>query len=49
MKAYKVSFIFNFNYIEAENESQALEKAQDCLVNLNWSDWDEAEVEEIEE
>ena len=49
MKAYKVSFIFNFNYIEAESESQALEKAQDYLVNLNWSDWEEVIVEEIEE
>ena len=49
MKSYEVKFIFTIPYIEAENENDALEHAQDCLISLNWSDWDEVTIEEIGE
>ena len=47
MKEYEVSFIFKIT-VTSEGPEHAVCDAQDCLVDLNWSDYDELTVEEVE-
>ena len=47
MKEYEVCFIFKLNVI-SEGPKHAIDDAQDRLIYLNWSDYDEITVEEVE-
>lgn len=47
MKEYEVSFIFKLT-VTSEGPEQAICDAQDGLIDLNWSDYDEIVVEEVE-
>ena len=46
MKEYAVEFIFRV-YVSAENESEAMSEAEECLLDMNTSDYDRIEVEEL--
>ena len=46
MKEYEVSFIFKI-YVNAENESEAMSEAEECLLDMNTSDYDRIEIEEL--
>ena len=46
MKEYVVDFIFRV-YVNAENESEAMSEAEECLLDMNTSDYDKIEVEEL--
>lgn len=46
MKEYVVEFIFRV-YINAENESEAMSEAEEHLLDMNTSDYDRIEVEEL--
>ena len=46
MKEYVVDFIFRV-YVSAENESEAMSEAEECLFDMNTSDYDRIEIEEL--
>lgn len=46
MKEYVVEFIFRV-YVDAENSENALEQAEYILMDLNDSDYDQVNVEEL--
>ena len=46
MKEYVVDFVFRV-YVNAENESEAMSAAEERLLDMNTSDYDRIEVEEL--
>lgn len=46
MKEYVVDFIFRI-YVNAENENEAISEAEKCLLDMNTSDYDRIEAEEL--
>lgn len=46
MKDYVVDFIFRV-YVNAESESEAMSEAEECLLDMNTSDYDRIEVKEL--
>lgn len=48
MKEYMVDFIFRV-YVDAESESEAMSKAEEKLLFMNTSDYDQVSAEELEE
>ena len=46
MKEYMVDFTFRI-YVNAENESEAMSKAEEHLLDMNTSEYDKIEVEEL--
>ena len=46
MKKYAIDFIFRV-YVDAENSENALEQAEYILMDLNDSDYDQVNVEEL--
>ena len=46
MKKYVVDFIFRI-YVDAENSEDALDQAEYVLVDENYSDYDQVNVEEL--
>ena len=46
MKDYVVDFIFRV-YVSAENESEVISEAEERLLDMNTSDYDRIEVEEL--
>ena len=46
MKEYVVDFVFRV-YVNAENESEAISEAEEYLLDMNTSDYDRIEVEEL--
>ena len=46
MKEYIVDFIFRI-YVNAENENEAMSEAEERLLDMNTSDYDRIEIEEL--